>query len=524
MILLVLLISFGSTSCFNLPGLQKQTGNTTTSDQQTIPTTTGKVIQQPVVTSGKVVVHPNFSKKHALNEKFLSFNTGFMFTAPIEKEDAVSTINQTLRPHTLRFPGGTLGNYYHVEGLGYGLQEKDIRGQFSEVTRAMPLFKQNAIYHFAEMCKTSNINVVYVANMMTAEVDETIWAIEYFISQNIPIVGIELGNEFYLNQYRSIFSDPTIYVNKAKEFAKVLKKKFPQIPLGIVAASPTEARPKSSEGKFKYHWNQVVGKENFYDFYIPHLYPKVKGCAEFGGDDLNKVHECLNLTISTEHLNYHQIIVDYYKQFFGNKKMWITEWNSQAENNISNTIRHAEFVGEFLMGLIDISIKHPQLEYAYFHNYGSGGFVSPIFTYTNRNNTPYFKKEGKIAYNATYFPFLFYRHLLDNKVKRIQESVQYPNKLSNQNIVFKTFVSENNQELYLFFINKTANKVPFEVKGVKKILKTEGVQGQYPWSVAGYNGLYKILPKIDLIQYIPTDYQEFLVPPNSIGYFVISMS
>lgn len=449
-----------------------------------------------------------------------------MFTAPIEKEPAVKTITQTIQPNALRFPGGTIANYYHPDGLGYGFRQEDVKGGFPEITRAMPLFDKNAIYHFADLCRMSGTSVVYVANMMTGTVEETIWAIEYFRSQNIPVAGIELGNEFYLQQYRDRFPTVETYIKIAKEFAAVLRKKFPQIPLGVVAANPTEPNPSNSHGKFQNLWNATLGKESFYDFYIPHLYSNAEVCQQKGGNDLKAIFDCTNLTLAPVHYNYMQVVLDHYKQFFGNKKIWITEWNSEAASYISNSVRQAEFVGEFLMDLIDVAVKNPQVEYAFFHNYGSGGYVSPIFTYTNEKNIKYLRREGNIAYNATYFPFLYLRQLVEQKAIRINEKVAYPSGLTNQNVVFKTFVSSDSKNLFVFFINKTSQKIAFEVEGAQRIMKAEGIQGNFPWSVAGLNGLHKSLPdQVDLIQYIPQNKnaEDYTVPANSIGYLVISL-
>lgn len=449
-----------------------------------------------------------------------------MFTAPIEQEPAVKTITQTLKPSALRFPGGTIGNYYHPDGIGYGLRQEDVKGGFTEITKAMPLFDKNAIYHFADVCKMSNSSVVYVANLMTGTIEETIWAIEYFKSQKIPVAGIELGNEFYLQQYRDRFPTVESYISIAKKFAEALRKKYPAIPLGVVAANPTEPNPSNSYGKFQNLWNATLGKETFYDFYIPHLYSNVEACEKKGGNDLKAVFDCTNLTLAPEFYNYHQVVLDHYKKFFGNKKMWITEWNVDAAGTTANTIRHAEFVAEFLMGLVDVHAKNPQVEYAYFHNYGSGGYAAPVFTYTNEKNVNYLKREGKIAYNTTYFPFLYYRQLLDLNAKRISENIAYPKGLTVQDVVFKTFISNDSQTLYLFFINKTSQEISFEIDGAKSIISKEGLMGKYPWSLAGLNGFYKTLPNmVDMVQYIPNDKnsQNYTIPGNSIGYLAISL-
>lgn len=479
-----------------------------------------------VSSSASVEITPDFSQQYSINQNFISFSTGYMFTAPIEEEPAVKTIAQNIRPAALRFPGGTIASYYHPDGKGYGLRQEDVKGGFAEVTRAMVLFDKNAIYHFADLCKMSNSDVVFVANMWTGTVEETLWCIDFFQKQNIKVIGVELGNEFYFKQYRSRYSSPQVYINHAKEFATAIRKKYPNIPLGVVAADPTEPNPKGSHQQFMNQWNTDLGKESFYNFYIPHLYSKVEICEEKGGADLKAVFDCANLTLAPEFYRYPQIILDHYKLFYGNKKMWITEWNTDAGNTTSNTIRHAEFVSESLLGWIDLAAKNPEVEYAFFHNYGSGGYAAPIFSYSNKQKELYLKKEGNIAYNSTYFSFLYLREIIDQKAQRISEKISYPKGLSNKEVIFKTFFNKSKNSLYLYFVNKSPQNIPFKIKGAKEIIKIEGIQGKYPWSVAGFNGIFKVAPKqVDLIQYIPSNNNsnDYSIPANSIGYLEIKL-
>lgn len=482
--------------------------------------------QEKVILSQSIVLTPNFSKSYPINEKWISFNTGFMFTAPIEKESEVKKIAQTIAPKNLRFPGGTVANYYHPDGKGYGFKAEDVKGAFPEITNAMQLFDKNAIYHFADLCKMSSSNVVYVANLLTGTVEETIWAIDYFIAQKIPVVGIELGNEFYLQQYREAFPTVQTYISKAKTFAQVLKKRYPNIPLGVIAANATEPNPKNNYGKFQNEWNRTLGKESFYDFYIPHIYMNIENCEEQSQGDIGKLYLCASTLMSPELYQYHQVLLDHYKMFYGNKKMWITEWNMDGSGNVSNSILHAAYVSEFLLGLLDASIKHPEIDQAYFHNYGSGGYVAPIFTYTNDQKSKFFNKVDKIAYNTTYYSFYYFRRLINQKALRIQEQVSYPTGVSVKDVVLKSFVSPDQKTLYVYFINKSNKAIPLKVNGTKERQNIEGIMGNYPWSVAGVNGLKNNYPQhIDIIRTISNNKNsaDNTIPGNSIGYIAFSL-
>jgi hypothetical protein len=526
-LILILLFSWLIIGCtYLLPGGQKPTAPTRGNETTSSSTNSGQTKPIENSTSSLVEITPDYSKEFTINQNLISFNTGYLFTTPLEKEPAVRTITQNIQPSALRFPGGTLANYYHPDGKGYGFKQEEVKGGFSDITNSMPLFDNNAIYHFADLCKMSNSNVVFVVNMWTGTVEEALWCLDYFHQQNIKVVGVELGNEFYLTQYSSKYSNPQVYIQQAKEFAAVIRKKYPSIPLGIVAGDPTEPNPKGTYQIFMNRWNNELGKESFYDFYIPHLYSKVVVCEQKGGSDLKAVFDCAHLTLAPEFYNYLPVVLDHYKKFYGNKKMWITEWNTDGGYTTANTMLHAEFVSEFLLDLVDLSNKNPEVEYAFFHNYGSTGYASPIFSYSNLNSIAYLKKEGNIAYNSTYFSFLYLREIIDQKAKRVNEKIAYPKGISNQNVIFKTFLSTNKNSIYLYFINKTEQFIQFEIKGAKGITKIEGIQGKYPWSIAGLNRIYKMAPQqVDLIQFIPNNKNanDYTIPANSIGYLEIKL-
>lgn len=469
-----------------------------------------------------LVITPSFEKLTAVNENIICFNTGFMFSSPMEREPEVAVITKTLRPKVFRFPGGTIGNYYHPDGIGYGMKKEETGNTLADLVKAQPLFSQNAIHHFADLCRMANSKVVYVANMLTGNIPEMLWALEYFKKAGIEVVAVELGNEFYYRIYRQSYPTPESYILKAKEYAAAVRKFDPRIKVAAVAADPTEPNPKGEAAIFMKDWNEKVGKESFYDVYVPHLYPKVKACEEKGGDNLETVFDCIDLTLATEYFNYHNIIVDHYRQFYGNKKMWVTEWNVDAASTTANTLRHAAFVAEFLMGMIDINVANNDLvEYAFFHNYGSGGFAAPIFSFTFPG-VNYLKSNGKIAYNTTYFPFHYLTSLIYGGAKRAAETVQYPQGTDTRQLVAKTFVNPQKRVAYVFFVNKSATATPLQFNHPQtKAVRMQLLSGKHPWSVAGMNGFYKKLPeRVDLVREANVALQDksVILPAYSVGY------
>src|SRR5688500_5186743 len=68
----------------------------------------------------------NTGSTQPVNTKIFGFNTGFMFGGNIEDQPEVQRLSKSLSPVTLRFPGGTIANYYHPDLPGYGFKEEEM--------------------------------------------------------------------------------------------------------------------------------------------------------------------------------------------------------------------------------------------------------------------------------------------------------------------------------------------------------------------------------------------------------------
>lgn len=445
----------------------------------------------------------------------------------MEKEPEVRNIMQTLRPRVLRFPGGTIGNYYHPDGPGYGMRPEETGNVLPEIVKSQVQFKQNAIYHFADMCKMSDSKVLFVANMLTGTTEEMLWCLNFFKERGIEVVGVELGNEFYFRVFREQYPDAETYIRQAKEWAGVIRKYNRNLTIAVVAADPTEPNPKTDQGRFMMRWNQLLGKEQFYDTYVPHLYPKVSGCEQKGGENLKEVFECIDFTLAIDHQNYHEIIVQHYKQFYGDKKMWVTEWNVDAASTTANTLRHAAFVADFIMGMAEANAVHNNLiDLACFHNFGSGGYAAPIFSVTHNKQAKYIKQVGNIAYNSTFFPFLYLENIVRSGGVFANSQIAFPSNIDQRHFSARTFVNPAEKRVYVYFSNKSSNALSVKLGIPAKATEMQAIKGNFPWSVAGLNGFYLRQPSmVDLITEVnqKLSAEAVTVPVYSVGYLTFQL-
>jgi len=198
------------------------------------------------------------------------------------------------------------------------------------------------------MCKQLGAQVLLVANLLGDD-ENNLEMIRHFKSKGVEIAGIELGNEIYLDSYRPSFPTPASYVARARRAAEHIRKEFPELKIGIVAAGSAEIKKLSMKQKFFFsQWNDKIAAEDFYDAFITHIYSKNAQC------DLLKSHEKFEC-----YLKQNSVFTEQAKQaingmstLFKGKKAWVTEWNMKDKDQvIGNTGLQAMFYADFQLML-----------------------------------------------------------------------------------------------------------------------------------------------------------------------------
>ncbi len=260
------------------------------------------------------------------------FNTNaFLYNFSGQKfTDAYLDTLNNLAPDVLRFPGGTIANKYHFSKPGYG--------QNSAFDRKTA---QNYIVEFTRLVKSMEKapKVLFVINMFEhfykptvsdwGLVVENLSAILYLKQQGVEVIGVELGNEFYIypvirgwsiklpqkmkQKLKKSNSDswwPNTY-KKYNRLAKLyhiaIKKIDPDIQTGVPMGS--------SANKNHVRWNAFAYRMNFSDAYIQHWYGQLSNAKneEEAKARFNRFSQRVreNITALKE----------------TQKKIWITEWN-----------------------------------------------------------------------------------------------------------------------------------------------------------------------------------------------------
>ena len=220
------------------------------------------------------------NKEDVINQNLFGFCTSNSFTYVDTYDTSFIAKVEQINPEVLRFPGGTIGNFYHTNKEAYGFNVSDVDYWYSgNFTTRVSSLKQAAlkrghtndyIEDFIELAKNLNAKVVVNANILTAEKSEIISILNRFEQENIEVLGVELGSELSNRAYKKNIKSVYNYIQLAKKYSENIKSSFPDMKVAVVSAPLKERMPNRLK-----NWNSILAKENFYDAIVHHSYHTV---------------------------------------------------------------------------------------------------------------------------------------------------------------------------------------------------------------------------------------------------------
>ncbi|MCP4123155.1 MAG: T9SS type A sorting domain-containing protein, partial [Bacteroidetes bacterium] len=494
-----------------------------------------------------------------------------------------------LRNNFLRFPGGTISQYYHFRGEnGYGTNSFDLDCRegfldlpgFSQKVRVDQFYPRNMIDQYIDLVHAldtyteDSIQTLYVINLMThffngdlvpwnAFLDELItsygsslnvfldlnpslmddqamdeavnvmrnifrdpaidnlieWlvqqpgfqdrltenleAIGYLLQNDIPIAGIELGNENYSfdmlrdDDLSNIPFDCTTpdsivlenwpitlplraYMQAILKYSMLssiyssLVKDIWSLPTGAVLNSTafgidiltldrfTIEESTTEKARYFELWNRFIGGQDFYDAVIPHIYmkslPVCEALEDLGADSIAK--------FGKHYLDfYFSDVLEYQLDKIGaqanGRPMWITEWNINTANVFGNTFLHASHCFQFMNNLNEIADEH-NIRLINYHNLASWVYNQFALIRTEEVNGRY-----TVNLQSTYHPFKLMGDTHANG--DIRSNVDLDTWIGNNyesgpNHYFYSYLSNDGKQLIVNFINQapTNLNIPLE--------------------------------------------------------------
>lgn len=117
--------------------------------------------------------------------------------------------------------------------------------------------------------------VVYTAGLYDSIPAEVLDRITAHIDSGVNVVGVELGNESYLPQYRGRIISPDEYIDRAKAVRDAVRRKYPAMPCGVVMAPTSAMRDPdiaTTHPRYLSVWNDRVLREKWPDAVVLHSY------------------------------------------------------------------------------------------------------------------------------------------------------------------------------------------------------------------------------------------------------------
>lgn len=313
-----------------------------------------------------------------LRQALYGFNSNMMSGDYGYLDDDFVALTKALAPKTLRFPGGTVGNFYHWEPGGFFENEMastlstklNTRNKANYVKLQWRRNGKILFDDFMKLCNTLDITPIVVVNLWTGSPEESAAWVRYAKDKGYQVTHWELGNEYYLPHYLNKYPTVETYMAAAKKHVAAMKAVNPDIKVSV-CATPIAFHKEGWLLKMPQRkWDEGLAADtSFYDAYSVHVYA-YKALRK------KEIEEMRRYLMGWIHFAVADAI-DYYEKLFPNKEMWITEWNiANPANRVANTQLHAMYVGDFFLKMLTI----PNVTQANFHVITGLGKGFPVFS------------------------------------------------------------------------------------------------------------------------------------------------
>lgn len=291
-----------------------------------------------------------------LNKLLYGFNTNMASAhsgGPRYDAPAIVEAVSALRPGLLRFPGGTISNWYNWRNDDFDTPPERAPDFAKKLVAYRKEAKGYGYVAFKALIEKFNIEPIITVNIFTQAPKDAVAWFESMRADGLKIRYCELGNEVYTKEQKSPETEtPEGYISVTKAFARALKEWDP----GLRISVNTARRAK--------RWTSHLAKENYFDAIVYHSYP--------GSYDDPIRRDIIINYFSVERL-IREMVTDFQRDF-PNRPVWMTEWN------ISNKLQKSGYGHTALHALCNTTwwlefLNHPDtLQLAAYHVLAGAGF------------------------------------------------------------------------------------------------------------------------------------------------------
>jgi hypothetical protein len=254
-----------------------------------------------------------------LSGQFFGYNLDYGTLKAWKTDQHLVSQTASMAAGTLRYPGGTVANYWNWAIGWYGTRPYGQTGSYFD-----PGVYSFSLQDLKQLTTASGATPIFDVNMMTATLQSQVAMLQAAQSLGMPVRFIELGNEFYLSNPDYLHAFPTAlsYGQKVSTWMSTLRKDFPSAKIAAVGYAPgLEPTPRESA------WNATVLKSApGLQYLTMHIY--LHPHAALGVAGSQRTDKVLALPFSQwDQLGQHSL-----KTLPSNTNIWITEFNMM--NNV----------------------------------------------------------------------------------------------------------------------------------------------------------------------------------------------
>jgi hypothetical protein len=454
-----------------------------------------------------VRVTPDISVPAPVNRDIFGINIGFALKRELDKDSGFVQLLRDLHPASLRFPGGTVANYYHPQLPVYGYKIGEIPPSLGGLYMEQSKRSENILFNFIRLCKLTGAKAVFCANVLNGTPEETLFVIDQLKKNNIPILGVELGNEFCLMEYRKQFPDANAYIRKISSTVAAIQKAYPDIRLVVIAGDGVPPKEMNARSKFMRAWNTVLAKQHFYHAYAWHPYQDCPGCDKEEYFD-NLYVKNVN-ALAPQRTNFlYQLGMNLASIYGPERKLWLTEWNIGNLNYLDNTMMQGLYVSEYFQTIIGLNARfNNYIEVTNLHS------IEGLITPQKGKLQPLLVKGIDVA-SVQYFAFKFLSSTIDGNTFKARESVECADTSVSKNFVCFTYVHKKENKTYVHFVNRSGKRVELAVHAKPKAaMELHAIESDYPYATAGKTYYEKTYPG----KLKPVRYREEALSANAVS-------
>ena len=318
----------------------------------------------------------------------------------------IQVVKQTA-PAVLRFPGGSLANYYDWSDGQLHLNPESNSSSYYKfwvdlaamIARAHPSGVHYEPYvSFAQ--QVGNADILLVPNLETSSIsDQTAW-FQTLASENMTPKNIELGNEFWV----AMGGDPNVMKVWPDEPTSInVMHQYVQAFAPIVGADAKFA-VQASGASFNYQpndphpfiqrlikWDNALAPADWFQVVTVHLYPDPNRIAAEAGNPPRG--QLFTLLMGRSDQGIDRVLNNIAARLPG-KEIWVTEWSprggsptnlNQPEKDIVTPDMQAHLIARTMLAML----RHPEVTKAlYFELYSGNSSVFQTYVLDNGQYRP----------------------------------------------------------------------------------------------------------------------------------------